>query len=88
MASMLAGLPLERPTMDDGEETFLTTSDRADRSLSLCPHCEKLGISAAIRPDWESPNVLHCLLCRISFHFTTEGSKLNVTRIVPYIGES
>jgi hypothetical protein len=85
---MVVGLPLARQTMDHGKATFPVASDGSDRSLSLCPHCEMLGVSAAIRPDRESADILHCVLCRITFQFTTEGTKLNVTHIVPYAGEA
>lgn len=87
-ASMAAGLPLAKQVVSSGEVTALAVSDSSDQSLSLCPHCEMLGVSAAIRPDKDSPDFLHCSLCQVTFQFTTEGSKLNVTQVIPYAGEA
>jgi len=52
--------------------------------LELCEHCSLLGVSAVIRSDMESTDVIHCSICNLSFHFVTEGDKLIVTQVRPY----
>jgi len=70
------------------QETSAGATDNLNQPLVLCIHCEMLGVSAVARPDSESPDILHCTLCKLSFHFVTEASRLIVTQIKPYTGET
>ncbi|HVN81195.1 MAG TPA: hypothetical protein VMW38_19560 [Terriglobia bacterium] len=77
--------------MADGngsQETTAGATDNPNRTLVLCVHCEILGVSAVARPDSESPDILHCTLCKLSFYFVTEAARLIVTQIKPYTGET
>ena len=77
--------------MTEGNGSLKTTSgatDNPSQPLVLCVHCEMLGVSAVARPDSESPDVLHCTLCKLSFHFVTDASRIIVTQIKPYTGET
>jgi hypothetical protein len=44
-----------------------------------------LGVSSVVCSDTESTDILHCTLCMLSFHFITEGNKVIVTRVEPYV---
>jgi len=44
-----------------------------------------LGVSSVVLSDTESTDILHCTLCELSFHFITEGSRVIVTRVEPYV---
>jgi transcription elongation factor Elf1 len=54
-------------------------------SYQLCAHCDMLGVSSVVLSDTESTDILHCTLCELSFHFTTEGGRVIVTRVEPYV---
>jgi hypothetical protein len=70
------------------QETTAVAANNPSQPLALCVHCEMLGVSAVARPDSESPDILHCTLCKLSFHFVTEAARLIVTQIKPYTGET
>jgi transcription elongation factor Elf1 len=57
-------------------------------NYQLCGHCDMLGVSSVVRSDTESTDILHCALCKLSFHFTTEGNRVIITRVEPYAGET
>jgi hypothetical protein len=50
----------------------------------FCAHFQMLGVSAAVRPDLEINDAIHCLICKLSFHFITEGNRVIVTGVLPY----
>ena len=49
--------------------------------LRLCEHCDLLGASAVVSADRESNEVIYCLICKVRFHFVTEGNRILVTRV-------
>ena len=52
-------------------------------ALRLCEHCDLLGASAMISADRESNEVIYCAICKVRFHFLTEGNRIVVTRVEP-----
>jgi len=52
-------------------------------ALRLCEHCDLLGDSAMISADRESNEVICCAICKVRFHFLTEGNRIVVTRVEP-----
>jgi len=52
-------------------------------ALRLCEHCDLLGASAMISADRESNEVICCAICKVRFHFLTEGNRIVVTRVEP-----
>jgi hypothetical protein len=50
-------------------------------ALRLCEHCDLLGVSAMISADRESNEVICCSICRLRFHFLTEGNRIFVTKV-------
>ena len=93
MVSLLTALtPGENSSFMAGgngiQETTTGVTKNHTQALALCVHCELMGVSAVARPDSESPDVLHCTLCKLSFHFITEAARLTVTQIKPYTGET
>ena len=50
-------------------------------ALRLCEHCDLLGVSAVISADRESNEVIDCAICKVRFHFLTEGNRIVVTRV-------
>ena len=52
-------------------------------ALRLCEHCDLLGASAMISADRESNEVICCAICKVRFHFLTEGNRILVTRVEP-----
>jgi len=52
-------------------------------ALRLCEHCDLLGVSAVMSADRESNEVIYCAICRVKFHFLTEGNRILVTRMEP-----
>jgi hypothetical protein len=52
--------------------------------LKVCEHFDLLGVSAAIRPDSEASDLIHCMICNLSFHLAVEGQSLVVTEVHPY----
>jgi len=73
---------------DRSKEKTASVGNNSSQLLALCVHCEMLGVSAVTRPDSEAPDILHCTLCKLSFHFVTEAARLRVTQITPYTGET
>lgn len=93
MVSLLTALtpgknPAVRTRGNGSQETTAGAANNPSQPLALCIHCETLGVSAVARPDSESPDILHCTLCKLSFHFVTEAARLTVTQIMPYTGET
>jgi hypothetical protein len=58
-------------------------SEKPSEGLRFCEHFELLGVSPAIQPDHDSADIIHCHLCRLSFCFVTEGSRVIVSAIRP-----
>jgi hypothetical protein len=52
-------------------------------ALRLCEHCDLLGASAMISADRESNEVICCAICKVRFHFLTEGNRILVTKVEP-----
>jgi hypothetical protein len=52
-------------------------------ALRLCEHCDLLGASAMVSADRESNEVICCAICKVRFHFLTEGNRIVVTRVEP-----
>jgi hypothetical protein len=50
-------------------------------ALRLCEHCDLLGVSAVISADRKSNEKIDCAICKVSFHFLTEGNRIVVTRV-------
>jgi len=55
--------------------------EEARNVLRLCEHCDLLGASAVISADRESNEVICCSICRVRFHFVTEGNRIVVIRV-------
>ena len=55
--------------------------EEARNVLRLCEHCDLLGASAVISADRESNEVICCSICKVKFHFVTEGNRILVTRV-------
>ena len=55
-------------------------------SLSLCEHCDLLGVSSVIQADRESHDIIYCGVCKLRFHFLTEGNRIIVTAVEPFAG--
>jgi hypothetical protein len=49
----------------------------------LCEHCNLLGVSAVISADRELNEVIDCAICKVKFHFRTEGNRILVTKVEP-----
>lgn len=49
----------------------------------LCEHCNLLGVSAVISADRELNEVIDCAICKVKFHFRTEGNRILVTKLEP-----
>jgi hypothetical protein len=60
-----------------------TGQDYARSALRLCEHCDLLGVSAVMSADRESNDVIYCTICKVRFHFLTEGNRILVTRVEP-----
>jgi hypothetical protein len=52
-------------------------------ALRLCEHCDLLGVSAVMSADRELNDVIYCAICKVRFHFLTEGNRILVTRVEP-----
>jgi len=57
--------------------------EESRNALRLCEHCDLLGASAMISADRESNEVICCAICKVRFHFLTEGNRIVVTRVEP-----
>jgi hypothetical protein len=71
-------------SMNPNPNASSSKEDGKANSLSLCEHCDLLGVSSVIRADREVPDIIYCALCRRRFHFLTEGNKLIVTAVEPF----
>jgi hypothetical protein len=49
--------------------------------LRFCEHCDMLGASSVISSDLDTNDIIYCAICRLQFHFVTEGSRVVVTKI-------
>jgi hypothetical protein len=60
-----------------------TGQEERRNALRLCEHCDLLGASAVISADRESNEVIYCAICKVKFHFLTEGNRIFVTEVEP-----
>ena len=60
-----------------------TGQEERRNTLRLCEHCDLLGVSAVVSADRESNDVISCAICKVKFHFLTEGDRILVTKVEP-----
>lgn len=63
-----------------------TGQEERRNALRLCEHCDLLGVSAVVSADRESHEVIYCAICKVKFHFLTEGNRIFVTKVDPLEG--
>lgn len=63
---------------------MISSSEPASEPLAFCEHFTLLGAAASILPDHENENIIHCLVCGLSYHYKNEGGKLLVVQTTPY----
>jgi hypothetical protein len=67
--------------MNSSSKDEHTGQEERRNALRLCEHCDLLGVSAVISADRESNEVIYCSICKVRFHFLTEGNRILVTRV-------
>lgn len=63
-----------------------TGQEERRNALRLCEHCDLLGVSAVVSAGRESHEVIYCAICKVKFHFLTEGNRIFVTKVDPLEG--
>lgn len=63
---------------------MIAAEANSSNQLKTCEHFELLGVSAAIHPDRDDDDLIHCLICNLSFRIAVEGPSLVVTEVLPY----